>query len=73
MKEVKKIEIEFKRGGLYPIENTMLCPPEYETTHFRKPTFKEENYGDKSNNVNDYSDYNYCVKGIKIVTKVYTN
>lgn len=79
MKAQKQQTITFHRGQLYMTERVDLLPAEFVVSHFRKPTFKEQHAGgintcgNITNNTDDLSYYEYCIKSIQMKYTVYYN
>lgn len=77
MKATEKRTFGFTKGKIYLIESTAIVPSELQPIHFRKPTYKEEGLDteyarSQPDKVNDVSDFDYCVKSIKITYTIYT-
>lgn len=77
MKKVEETEIVFKRGEIYSIDSTDIIPRSFHAEHFRKPKYKENPvmYGSvhNPNDIDDLSEYDYCIKSITMKYTIYTN
>jgi len=71
MKLIKTETINFKKGNLYSIEETVKYPIKY----FKKPLFEKDyfdgNHTHKKGEIDYYSNYDQCIKSFKIVRKWY--